>query len=175
MERNQPSPTQGEPRQAPAPTPQRVPSTTTGPGHAQRQVTVADEEGDLALFEMSESREEAEDSLIKALWRMGIKAPKHFDPKRNKNFETWLERTEFHLSAIKCPDEDKTTSLLFLLDVNSFEASKHLGIKSDTEYSVAKQKLRITLQLRKLKRRYAKSSTFVFKKRANQLRHMRGI
>ena len=62
MERNQPSPSQGEPRQAPAPTSQRVPSTTTGPGHAQRQATVADEEGDLALSEISESREEAEDS-----------------------------------------------------------------------------------------------------------------
>ena len=73
---------------------------------------------------------------------MGIKAPKHFDPKRDKNVETWLERTEFHLSAIKCPDEDKTTSLLLLLDVNSFEAYKHLELKSDTEYSLAKQKLK---------------------------------
>ena len=73
---------------------------------------------------------------------MGIKAPKHFDLKRDKNFETWLKRTEFHLSAIKCPNEDKTTSLLLLLDVNSFEASKHLGITSDSEYSVAKQNLK---------------------------------
>ena len=46
------------------------------------------------------------------------------------------------MSAIKCLEEDKTTSLFLLLDVNSFEASKHLGIKSDTEYSVAKQKLK---------------------------------
>ena len=83
---------------------------------------------------------------------MGRKAPKHFDPLRDKNFETWLERTEFNLKVIKCPEEDKTTSLLLLLDVNSFEASKHLGIKSDTKNSVAKQKLRITLRLRKLKR-----------------------
>ena len=29
-----------------------------------------------------------------------------------------------------------------LLNVNLFKASKHLGIKSDTEYSVAKQKLK---------------------------------
>ena len=112
------------------------------PGHAQRQVTVADEEGDLALSEISESREEADDSLIKALRRMGIKAPKNFDPKRDKHFETWLELTEFHLSAIKCPEEDKTTSLYLLLDVNLFEASKQLGIKSYTEYSVAKRKLK---------------------------------
>ena len=33
------------------------------------------------------------------------------------------------------------SSFLFV-DVNSFEASKHLRIKSDTEYSVAKQKLK---------------------------------
>ena len=97
--------------------------------------------GDLAFSEISESREETEDSLIKALRRMKIKATKHFDPKRDKNFKTWLEQIEFHLSAIKCPDEGKTTSLLLLLDVNSFEASKHLGIKSATEYSVAKQRL----------------------------------
>ena len=38
---------------------------------------------------------------------MGIMAPKNFDPKRDKNFETLLERTEFSLSAIKCPEEDK--------------------------------------------------------------------
>ena len=141
MDRNQPSPTAGEPRQAPVPNPQRVPSTTAGPGHAQRQVAVADDEGDLALSEVSEIREKIEYSLIKELRRMGIKAPKHFDPKRDQNFLTWLERTEFHLSAIKYSDEDKT-SLLLLLDVNSFEASKHLGIKPDTEYSVEKQKLK---------------------------------
>ena len=81
---------------------------------------------------------------------MDIMAPKHFDPKRDKIFETWLERTEFHLSAIKWP-EDKTTSLLLLLDVNSFEASKHLEIKSDTEYSVAKQKLKDYFAITKTK------------------------
>ena len=77
MERNQPSLTPGEPRQTPAPTPQRVLSITTGPGHAQRQFTVADEKGDLALSEISESNEETEDSLIKTLRPMGIKAPKN--------------------------------------------------------------------------------------------------
>ena len=59
---------------------------------------------------------------------MGIKATKHFDLKKDKYYETWLERTDFHLSAIKCPENNKTTSLFMLLDVNSFEASKHLGI-----------------------------------------------
>ena len=106
---------------------------------------------------------------------MGIKAPKHFDPKRDNNFETWLERTEFHLSAIKCPEEDKTTLLPLLLDVNSFEAYKHLGIKSDTKYSVAKQQLKNYFAITETKRELAKSSTFVFKTRTSRLRHMREI
>ena len=82
---------------------------------------------------------------------MGIKAPKNFDPKMDKTFETWLERTEFHLSAIKCPEEDQTTSLLLLRDVNSFKALKHLGIKSDTEYSVAKHKLKDSIAITETK------------------------
>ena len=33
--------------------------------------------------------------LVKSLRKMGIKPPKHFDLKNNRNFETWLERTDF--------------------------------------------------------------------------------
>ena len=73
---------------------------------------------------------------------MGIKAPKLFDPKRDKTFESWLERTEFHLVVNKCPEEDKTSLLLLLLDANSFEAARHLNNKSDTVYLKAKQKLK---------------------------------
>ena len=84
MDRNADSPTAGKPRQAPVPTPQRVFSTMAGPGHAQRQVSLAEEIGGLAdeiePSETSEERDEAEDSLIKALRWMGIKALKHFDP-----------------------------------------------------------------------------------------------
>ena len=61
--------------------------------------------------EGSVNRKGQEEQLIKALRRMGIKAPKHFDPKRDKNFETWLERTEFHLAVNHCQEEDKTSSL----------------------------------------------------------------
>ena len=139
-----------------APTPQKVCSSTEWPGHLQRQVTVADKEGDLALFEITESRKDAEVSLIKALRRMGINAPKHFDPKIDKNFQNWLEQTEFNLSAIKCPDKEKTRTLLLILHVNSFEASKNLAIKSDTEYSVAKPKLKDYLAITKTKEKLCK-------------------
>ena len=90
----------------------------------------------------SEDPDDREENLVRALRRMGIKAPKHFDPKRDKNFETWLERTEFHLAVNKCPEESKTSSVLLLLDVDAFEAAKHLGIKSSTPYEETKQKLK---------------------------------
>ena len=53
-----------------------------------------DEEGSTAEGQDNNGQEE---NLINALRRMGIKAPKHFDPKKDRNFETWLKRTEFHL------------------------------------------------------------------------------
>ena len=80
--------------------------------------------------------------MIEALRRIGIKATKHFDPNWDKNFETWLERFELYLSAIKCFEEDKIVLFCLLLNVNFFEVSKHLGIISDTDYSVAIQKLK---------------------------------
>ena len=73
---------------------------------------------------------------------MGIKAPKHFDPKRDSNFETWLQRTEFHLEVIKCPEKDRTNALILLLDGDSFEAAQYLGINAQTKFFDAKQKLK---------------------------------
>ena len=60
--------------------------------------------------------EEEREGLVKALRRMGIRAPKPFDPRRDRKFETWLNRTEYHLMVTKCPDEDRTACLLLLLD-----------------------------------------------------------
>ena len=131
----------GEPCQTPALISQRFPSTTVRPGHGQRQVTIDNEVGNLAFFKITESWEETEYSLIKALRRMVIKASNHFYPKRDTKFKTWLGHTEFYLSVIKCPEKDKT-SFLLLLEVNSFEVYKQLDIKSDTEYWVAIQKLK---------------------------------
>ena len=56
-------------------------------------MTLADEIGDwsdkIELTETSETRDEAENSLIKAFRRIGIKAHKHLDPTRDKNFDTY--------------------------------------------------------------------------------------
>ena len=98
-----------------------------------------DEEGSTTEGQDNDGQKE---KLIKALRRMGIKAPKHFDPKRDRNFETWLKRTEFHLEVIKCPEEDRTNALILLLDGDSFEAAQYLGINAKTKFSDAKQKLK---------------------------------
>ena len=73
---------------------------------------------------------------------MGIKSLKHFDPKRDRNFETWLKRTEFHLEVITCPEDDRTNALILLLDEDSLEAAQYLEIDAQTKFSVAKQKLK---------------------------------
>ena len=90
-----------------------------------------DEEGSTAEGQDNDGQEE---QLIKALRRMGIKAPKHFDPKRDRNFETWLKRTEFHLEVIKCSEEDKTNALILLVDGDSFEVAQYLGIDAKTKF-----------------------------------------
>ena len=97
------------------------------------------EDGSTAEGQNNDGQEE---KLIKALRRMGIKAPKHFDPKRDRNFETWLKQTEFHLEVIKCPEEDRTNALILLLDGDSFEAAQYLGINAKTKFSDTIQKLK---------------------------------
>ena len=105
---------------------------------------------------------------------MGIKAPTPFDPKRDKKFEMWLERTEFHLKVNKCQEEDKTSSLLILLDVDSFEAATHMGIKPNTPYAEAKQKLKDYFAITETKN-CVKSLTFVSKRLVSLLKRMHEI
>ena len=73
---------------------------------------------------------------------MGIRLPRPFDPTKDRNFESWLYRIEFHFEVTKCPVEDKIGSLLLLLDVECFEMAKHLGLKSTTNFDEAKNKLK---------------------------------
>ena len=86
--------------------------------------------------------EEEREGLVKALRRMGIRAPKPFDPKRDRKFETWLDRTEYHLMVTKCPDEDRTACLLLLLDSECYEQAKHLGVTGAMDFGEAKKRLR---------------------------------
>ena len=53
-----------------------------------------------------------------------------------------MTRIEFHFEVTKCPQEDKTGSLLLLLDVDCFEVAKHLGLRSSTDFEDAKKNLK---------------------------------
>ena len=76
------------------------------------------------------------------LRQMAIRPPRPFDPKNDRNFKNWLERIEFHFEVTKCPPENKTKSLLLLLDVECFEVAKRLGLKSTTGFDEAKARLK---------------------------------
>ena len=68
-----------------------------------------------------------------------------------------LNRIEFHFEVTKCPAEDKTGSLLLLLDVECFGVAEHLGLKSTSMFDEAKAKLKnyfaITETFEKLRER----------------------
>ena len=46
---------------------------------------------------------DGKDETVKSLRRMGIRAPKPYDPKRELNFDAWLARVVFHMSVSKIP------------------------------------------------------------------------
>ena len=83
---------------------------------------------------------DSEDETVKSLRRMGIRAPKPYDPKREPNFDAWLARVVFHMSVSKIPDDKRTSSLLLLFDTDSFETARHLGIQDITDFDSAKEK-----------------------------------
>ena len=109
--------------------------------NAQRRFELEDRV-DKEQVKKGEEEEQADETLLKALRRMGIRARKQFDLKWDKTFESQLERTEFHLVVNKSPEEDKASWLLLLIEVNLFEAARHLNIKSNTPYFGANQKIK---------------------------------
>ena len=80
---------------------------------------------------------DGEDEIVKSLRRMGIRAPKPSDPKREPNFDAWLALVVFHMSVSKIPHDKHTSSLLLLFDTDSFEAARHLGIQDNTDFETA--------------------------------------
>ena len=50
------------------------------------------------------------EGMKRFLHQMGILFPRPFDPKKDRNFESSLNRIEFHFEVTKCPAEDKTVT-----------------------------------------------------------------
>ena len=53
---------------------------------------------------------DGEYETVRSLRRMGIRAPKPYDPKHEPNFDAWLARVVFHMSVSKTPDDKRTNS-----------------------------------------------------------------
>ena len=93
------------------------------------------------VFDRDEDELQDDEGIKRSLRQMGIRPLARSIPK-NRNFESWLNRIEFHFEVTKCPVQDKTGSLLLLLDVECFEVAKRLGLKSTTNFDEAKAKLK---------------------------------
>ena len=122
-------------------------STTVGDSHKKDpkpkpDIDAGNEDEELSSEGDPKEEDDERAGLVKALRRMGIRAPKPFDLKRDRKFETWLDRTEYHLMVTKCPEEDRTACLLLLLDAECYEQAKHLGITGAMDFDDAKTKLR---------------------------------
>ena len=104
------------------------------------------------------------EGMKRSLRQMGIRPHALSTPKRIETL-SWLNRIEFHFEVTKCPAEDKTRSLLFLLDVECFEIAKHFGLKSKTDFD-AKAKLKIILPLLRNQRNLESGLTSDVRKRA---------
>ena len=86
------------------------------------------------LLDRDEDEIQDDEGMKRSLRQMGISSPRPFDPKNDRNFESWLNRIEFHFEVTQCQVEDKTGSLLVLFDVECFEVAKHFGLKSTTNF-----------------------------------------
>ena len=72
------------------------------------------------VTDRDEDETQDDEGIKRSLRQMDIRPPRPFDPKKNRSFESWLNRIEFHFEVTKCPVEDKTGSLLLLFDVECF-------------------------------------------------------
>ncbi len=62
-----------------------------------------------------------EENLATTLSKLGIRAPRPFDPKKDKNFEYWLKRMEYHFTLAKLEEENKTAALLCQIDIDALK------------------------------------------------------
>ena len=118
---------------------------------------------------------DGEDKTVKSLRRMGIRAPKPYDPKREPNFDAWLARVVFHMSVSKIPEDKRTSSLLLLFDTDSFEAACHLGIQHNTDFDTAKEMLIAYFDITETPEELNENSVFAAKKLAKRSNHSRAI
>ena len=118
---------------------------------------------------------DGEDETVRSLRRMGIRAPKPYEPQRELNFDALLARVVFHMSISKIPANKSTSSLRLLFDTDSFEAAHHLGMQDNTDFDIVKEKLKAYFTIKKALEKLKTNSDFAVKKPAKRSKHLRAI
>ena len=101
--------------------------------------------------------------MIESLRRIGIRAPKAYNPKRDSKFEVWLERVENYMNISQCGDQDRTATLLLLLDVNTFKTAKNMRITNTTPDDDSQEHLTAFLAATETPEKMKKNSLFANK------------
>ena len=96
---------------------------------------------------------EGEENFAQSLSKLGIRAPRPFDPKKDKNFDHWVKRMNYHFNLAELKPKKKAAALLFQVDLDAFEIAERFGIKQDSPSERVQQTGRATVQARELVRR----------------------
>ena len=86
--------------------------------------------------------EEGQEEISQTLSKLGIKAPRPYDPKKDKSFNNWLRRLDYHFALIKLADDQKNSAVLCQLDTDAFEIAHNIGITNTTVYAEACTKMK---------------------------------
>ena len=61
------------------------------------------------------------EEMIRTLSKIGVRPPRPFNPKKDKNFDNWLSRIEYHFALMGLSDDRCTAALLLQLDPDAQE------------------------------------------------------
>ena len=82
------------------------------------------------------------DEMIRTLSKIGVRPPRPFNPKKDKNFDNWLSRIEYHFALMGLSEDRATAALLLQLDPDALEIAKYLGITPEMPYKDAVTRLK---------------------------------
>ena len=74
--------------------------------------------------------------------KIGVCPPRPFNPKKDKNFDKWLSRIEYHFALMGLSEDRCTAALLLQQDLDAREIAKYLGMSPTAPYNEAVTKLK---------------------------------
>ena len=81
-------------------------STTTSSSSSSSNMGFGNPRSVVPLLDRDDDEIQDDEGMKRSLRQMCICPPRPFDPKNDRNFESWLNQIEFHFEVTKCPVED---------------------------------------------------------------------